>query len=55
MGHKSKRKNPSTITRNEQRRRELAYRLEQSKTDEHLNGTNRANKKAKPSMKNLWK
>ena len=54
MGHRSKRKNPRTITQNEQRRRELAYRLEQSKTDEHPNGTNRANKKANLSMKNLW-
>ena len=54
MGYKSKRKNPSTITKNQQRRRELQYRLEQSKTSEHPNGTNRANKRANLSMKNLW-
>ena len=45
MSQKSKRKNPSTITKRQQRKRELAYRFEQSKTEKNPEGSNKALKK----------
>ena len=50
----SKRKNPSTITVRQQRKRELTYRFEQSKTEENPNGSNRALKKMNTTGNNIW-
>ena len=54
MTFKSKRKKPKLITKIQQRKRELKFRFEQSKTDDNPEGSNRAEKKSHYSGKQVW-